>query len=138
MVGFDSESAESGDFLPVSPFLWVHTDPVLSKPAELYIPHYAIANTTEDKNKLVLLTKGHEENSFFKVNDQLELTILETTACIRATHFCSLCIATFIQKGSLPKLRYNMVSAQKVVSDNLVNIDICILYSMKCFQVCIC
>ena len=35
----------SDSFIPVSPFVWIHIDSLLAKPAELYIPHYVEMKT---------------------------------------------------------------------------------------------
>ena len=47
-------------FIPVSPFVWIHIDSLLAKPAELYIPHYVDISSEEDKKNLCLLNYERE------------------------------------------------------------------------------
>ena len=132
LTGFKCE----GSYEPVSPFVWVHTEPVLTKPAELYIPHYAIADSTEDKRKLCLLTRGDGENAEFKANkviDSKKVKILSAKLFkVSATHFCTICLAS---KESTK--RYHIVYATKKLDNgNTVHVDVCVLYSYHCMKVC--
>ena len=117
---------------PVSPFIWVHTDPALTKPAELYIPHFTVVDTDEDKMNLCLITRGHEQDATFKVNNTLEVQTFTSLVKIRATHFCTVCLASIPK----PKKRYHLVYATKEQPDGVLHIDISVLYSHYCLQVC--
>ena len=127
LTGFKCE----GPYEPVSPFVWVHTDPVLTKPAELYIPHYVMADTTEDKVKIYLLTRGYEENAIFKVNNDLKASISSSLVKISATHFCHNCLGS----TPVPKRKYHVVYGIKE-EDRTVHVDVCVAYSDHCSQVC--
>ena len=115
---------------PVSPFVWVHTDTELTKPAQLYIPHHVLLENDEDRKSLCLLTRG-DNQKMFKVNKDLSLKINETFAEISGTHFCSTCIAT---KRELNK-RYKVVLAKKRLECGVYKCDVCILYCIKDLEV---
>ena len=117
---------------PVSPFIWLHTDSALTKPAELDIPHFTVADTDEDKMNLCLITRGHEQDAAFKVNNILEVQTFTTFVKIRATHFCTVCLAS----TSKPKKRYLLVYATKEQPNGALHVDISVLYSHYCLQVC--
>ena len=127
LTGFKCE----GPYEPISPFVWVHTDPVLTKPAKLYIPHYVMADTTEDRVKIYLLTRGHEENAIFKVNNDLKASISSSLVKITATHFCTLCLGS----TCVPKRKYHIVYGTKE-EDRTVHVDVSIIYSLHCLEVC--
>ena len=117
-------------FEPVSPFVWIHTDKALLKPAELYISHYAKADTIEDKRKLCPLTRGHGENDVFKVNNTMDVDISETLVKATATHFCSICLA-----GKSVSKKYILLNAKRELDNGAIWTDICVLYSVTCLQV---
>ena len=126
----------SDSFIPVSPFVWINIDTVLSKPAELYIPHYVDVSSDEDKMKLCLLTseEDHSEEGevfAFTVNIEAHVNILPSVARIRAFNFCSLCIAA----KDPPCKRYYLLYAEKELGDGSLHVDICIMYSIRCLQV---
>ena len=120
-----------GPFEPVSPFVFIHIDPVLTKPATLYIPHYVMADTVEDKMKLYLLTKGHGEKDMFKVNNKLETNISPALVRTSGTHFCTVCLAS----TPVPKKRCHLLVATKQFESGSQNVDVCVLYSHNCLQV---
>ena len=117
--------------VPVSPFIWVHTDQVLSKPAELYIPHHALVDTVIDRTKVHLLTKGHNHTDIFRVNNQIETNIEENFAHLSASHFCLLCLMS----EPVPKKRYHLVYAKLELQNNIHHVDVCVLYTFKCLKV---
>ena len=127
-------------FIPVSPFVWIHTDSVLSKPAELYIPHYVNISSDEDKKKLNLLSTKcflstkESDKLIFTVNTEAEdsITFSQTFAIIHMTHFCSTCVAT---KDINTSKRYHLLYAKKEFEDGNLQLDICIMYSFRCYQV---
>ena len=120
-----------GSYEPVSPFVWVHTEPVLNKPAELYIPHYVMADTNDDKMKIHLLTRGHEDNAAFNVNNDLKTSISSTLVKISAPHFCHICLGS----TRVPKRKYHIVYGTKE-ENGTVHVDVCVAYSHYCSQVC--
>ena len=120
----------SDSFIPVSPFVWIHIDSLLLKPAELYIPHYVDVNSDEDMNNLCILnTKDNFE--VFMVDKVAQVSFSPTLARILTTHFCSLCVAT----KDIPRKRYILLYAEKEFDDGSLNVDICIMYSIRCLQV---
>ena len=117
-------------FIPVSPFVWIHIDSLLLKPAELYIPHFVNVNSDEDKMKLCLLnTKDNFE--VFTVDKLAQVSFSPMLSRILTTHFCSLCNAA----KTPPRKRYYLLYAEKEIEDGSLYVDICITYSVRCLQV---
>ena len=129
----------SDSLIPVSPFVYIHIDSVLAKPAELYIPHYVDVSSDGDKMKLCLLTTEanclHEDQSFmFTVNSTASVTFSPSLAKIYTYYFCWLCIAT--EDRTPPPKRYHLLIAEKELKDGSLNVDICIMYSIQlCIEV---
>ena len=127
-----------GDYIPVSPIVWIYIDGQLTKPAELYIPHHIDTMHEENiKEKLVLLT-AEDENPFnFQKNIDIQLTINPTMVKINTLHFCSNCVAKGNQCTELPN-RYLIVDAYKKdpVGGDLFA-DFAVIYQQpKCKKVC--
>ena len=116
-------------FIPVSPFVWIHIDSLLAKPAELYIPHY-VDSSDEDKMKLCLITTK-ENPDVFRTEKLPEVSFSPTLVRILTTHFCSLCAAA----ENPPRKRFYLLYAEKEIDDGSLYVDICILYSVRCLQV---
>ncbi len=116
--------------MPVSPFVWVHTDTELTKPAQLYISHHVLVENDEDKKNMCLLTRG-DSQTVFRVNRNLPLEINETYAKVSGRHFCSACFAT----DSVPKKRYQIILAKRGVKGDVHESVVCVLYSRKCLDV---
>ena len=111
-------------------------DSLLSKPAEVYIPHYVDVSSDEDKMKLCLLTseEDHSEEKelfTFTLNIEAHLSTLSSVARIRAFNFCLLCIAA----KDPPCKRYYLLYAEKELDDGSLRVDICIMYSIRCLKV---
>ena len=120
----------SDSFIPVSPFVWIHIDSLLAKPAELYIPHYVDGSSDEDKMKLYLLST--KENCQVFTTDKLaRVSFSPMLARILTTHFCSLCVAA----KNPPRKKYYLLYAEKDIGDGSLYVDICIMYSVRCLQV---
>ena len=117
-------------FIPVSPFVWIHIDSLLAKPAELYIPHYVDVSSDEDKMKLCLLTTK-ENFEVFTADKVAEVSFSQTLARILTTNFCSLCVAS----KHPPRKMYCLLYSEKEIDDGSLHVDICIMYSIKCLQV---
>ena len=123
-----------GSFNPVSPFIWIHTDSELLKPAKLYIPHY-IDTETSSNTKLFLLAKGHEENAVFKVIEDANVELFETVGCVDMRHFCVVCLAA-AENGNPPKVRYHALVVEKEdVTRSGKEIHLCLLYTLNCLKV---
>ena len=102
----------SDSFIPVSPFVWIHIDSLLAKPAELYIPHYVDVSSDEDKMKLCLLTTK-ENSQVFTTDKVAEASFSQTLARILTTHFCSLCVAA----KNPSRKKYYLLYAEKDIED---------------------
>ena len=74
-----------GSYEPVSPFVNICTKDKLSEPAQVHIPHYIDG---DDKENIVILVKGHRENSAFEVLENSKFQVNQTTACVEMEHFC--------------------------------------------------
>ena len=122
--------AEGASYEPVSPFVYIHTDAELAKPVQVHIPHYI---DSDDKENIVLLVKGQQEDSVFEVLEDSKYTINEATVCIEMRHFCVLCLAA-ARDGRPKRRRYQVLTAEKTIG-NIKELQICILYSMACLKV---
>ena len=110
---------------------------MLLKTAKLYIPHYINISCDEDKKKLCLLTSkvhSQEEEAFIFTESDIDVDYFETSARIATTHFCSVCIAS--KSDISQRKRYHLLFAEKVLEDGKIQLDVCIMYSLKnCIQV---
>ena len=93
-----SDKFKFGDYVPVTPIVWVHIDEKLLKPAELYFPHDIVISSETDLNKFSVLTaedKGHSSILKFyqKCHSPVEayLKFLPVFK-IECQHFCSNCV----------------------------------------------
>ena len=131
-----------GDFIPVSPIVWVYIDCQLIKPAELYIPHHIdVSNVKDPNSQLVLLTADEKsfirDNVFtFKQCHEHEVTIESTSVKIHGSHFCTNCIAVTKNKYKKIPKRYLIIQADKILDDGSLFVDFCLLYQQeKCKEV---
>ena len=128
-----------GDYVPVTPIVWVYIDQKLMKPAELYLPHHVNDNDSATKSKLTLLTASDE--SFPKLSFQVagEDFIMEVQSglCrIKCYHFCSNCVAINMTEDKMIRKIYMIAMAMKQ-EDNLLTYQFCIFPSqMACKKVC--
>ena len=117
-------------FIPVSPFVWINIDSLLSKPTELYIPHYVDVSSEEvNKNLCLLNTKDNFE--VFTADKVAQVSFSPTLTRVITTHFCSLCVAA----KTPPQKKHYLLYAEKDIADGSLYADICIMYSVKCLQV---
>ena len=124
---------EEGSFEPVSPFLWIHTDAILSKPVKLYMPHYI--DSDHENTKLVLLARGHEENAVFKVQNEVEVELSQTVALVSLSHFCVICLNN-AKDGNPPMQNIHVLVAEKNHPDGYQKeVHVCILYTRRCHKV---
>ena len=117
-----------GDYIPITPIVWVYINEKLMKPAELHLPHDI--NTSEmPKNPLVHLTASDqafmEEGQFhFTVSSGVKMEVAPEIIKTYCHHFCSHCIA--IEKNAYkttPK-RYMIAMAEKQ-EDDVTFLDFC-------------
>ena len=125
---------DEGPFEPVSPFLWIHTDAILSKPVKLYMPHYI--DNDHENIKLVLLARSHEENAVFKVQNEVEVELSQTVASVSLSHFCEFCLKIHAKNGNPPIQSLHVLVAEKNHPDGLEKkVHVCILYTRRCQKV---
>ena len=117
-------------FIPVSPFVWIHIDSLLAKPAELYIPLYVNVNSDEEEMKLCLISTK-ENTKVFTTDKLARVSFSPMLAKILNYHFCSLCVAV----KNPPRKMYYLLYAKKEIDDGSLHVDICILYSINCLKV---
>lgn len=134
---FSDKFKFEGDYIPVSPIVWMYINCQLIKPAELYLPHHIDVSNMEDTiNHLHLLTADDESfrNDIFtfKQNRDYQVTIESTLVKVVSIHFCSNCIGIERGKHSLIPKQYLIIRADKV-SDNghTLSVDYCIIYLQK-------
>ena len=122
-----------GDYIPVSPIVWIYIDSQLMKPAELYIPHHI--NTTKmperDINDNIFLLTAEDvlwDCLNFTQNSTINVEINSLFAKIATTHFCSNCIATNGEKyREIPK-RYSIARADKVDEEGTLIVEFIFIY----------
>ena len=120
------------EFEPVSPFVWVHTDAVLLKPVELYMPHYIDVENSKN-SQIVLLTRGHEKDAVFRKKTDTKFEIFKSACCVCMSHFCVICLAA-AKQGNPPKRRYHVMFVEKATGPNK-EVHLCLLYTLNCLKV---
>ena len=91
-----SDKFKFGDYVPVTPIVWVYIDQKLMKPAELYLPHHIDVADQITKNKLSLLTANDEEflkkgSLIFAPNNNSVMEVESALCKTYCHHFCSHC-----------------------------------------------
>ena len=126
-----SSKFKFGNYIPVTPIVWVYINQELIKPAELHLPHHVNAADSFTKSKLTLLTARnkffHENELHFTVDDD---SVLEVDFALCKTfldHFCSLCAG--IEKSSFKDIQKccRLAVAEKQESDMTFLFD-CIIF----------
>lgn len=110
-----SDKFNFGDYVPVTPIVWVYVDQKLLKPAELYLPHHLdIGKVT---NELVRLTATDDSKFQFQKCEMYQFDIEGTVFKLFSPHFCSNCIAVDADKyRKIPK-RYLIGKSFKEETD---------------------
>ena len=119
-----------GDYIPVSPIVWIYIDSQLMKPAELYIPHHIDTTKISERDNLFLLTAEdvHQDCLNFTQNSTINVEINSLFAKIATTHFCSNCIATNGKKyREIPK-KYSIARADKVDEEGTLIVEFIFIY----------
>ena len=134
-----SDRFEFGNYVPVTPIVWLYTDKELIKPAKLSQPHNIDINTIEEGQliHLVASDKTFMEDHYFQFipsNDEFKVKekIFETSC----HHFCSNCIAA--NKDNYRKIMkwYTIAMAQKEENDTTVKFHFCIFPAqVHCLEV---
>ena len=126
-----SDKFKFGDYVPVTPIVWVHIDQKLMKPVELYLPHHIDTNTMK-RSQLFPMTASDElfiktTNFLFIISECEEIEIEPELFKSYCYHFCSHCVA--VEKTDFEKIkkRYKLAIAQKQEKTQ-ISIDFCIFY----------
>ena len=120
-----------GDYIPVSPIVWIYIDSQLMKPAELYIPHHI--DTTKSGADVFLLTAEDyefEKSNYlgFIQNSNFRFSLDSTVVQITSSQFCSNCMATYgRQHREVPK-RYLIARADKKQPDGTLVVEFIFIY----------
>lgn len=134
-----SDKFKFGDYIPVTPIVWVYTDMKLIKPAELYLPHHIYIEQPETKSELVLLTaddKFDGDKLLFSVNNNLIMEVESTLCKMYCCHFCSSCAAVKKTSYNGFRKRYMLAVAKKQEDDKTLLVHFCIFPSQpKCAEV---
>ena len=119
-----------GEYIPVSPIVWIYIDSQLMKPAELYIPHHIDTTNMFERDNLFLLTAEDAlwDCLNFTQNSTIDVEINSSFAKIATTHFCFNCIATYGEKyREIPK-RYSIARADKVDEEGTLIVEFIFIY----------
>ena len=131
-----SDKFKFGDYVPVTPIVWVHIDRKLDKCAELYIPHDVVISSEDNLLQFTILTAHDDDCSdviSFQENymSQLQLASGLQIFKILSRHFCSNCVA--VQKRmykTIPR-RYLIARADKKNGSRELLVQFIFLYFQK-------
>ena len=125
-----SDKFQFGDYIPVTPIVWVYTDMKLIKPAELYLPHHIYIERPKTKSELVLLTANDKfdgDELLFSVSNNLIMEVVSTSLCkTYCHHFCSSCAAVKTASYNNIQKQYMLAVAKKHENDMTLLIHFCI------------
>ena len=134
-----SDKFKFGDYIPVTPIVWVYTDMKLIKPAELYLPHHIYIEQPETKSELVLLTaddKFDGDKLLFFVNNKHKMEVESTLCKTYCHHFCSSCVAVDEALYNGFQKHYMLAVAKKQKNDTTLLMHFCIFpLQLKCKKV---
>ena len=130
-----------GDYVPVTPIVWVHIDQKLHKCAELHIPHNIAISSEHDLHQFTVLT-ADDDDYFGEINFQhhspiiAQLNFLQVFKLERL-HFCSNCVAAHKRQYKIIAKRYLIAQAEKKNAENNdLIVEFIFLYQQKrCIKV---
>ena len=113
-----SDKFKFGDYVPVTPIVWVHIDQKLHKCAKLYLPHDIVISSEADLQKFTVLTADDDNQTSamdFYENYNLQVKIEPNSQIfeIKCPHFCTNCIAAKKRKYKAISRRYLIARADK-------------------------
>ena len=131
---FSDKFKFEGDYIPVSPIVWIYIDSQLMKPAELYIPHHI--DTTKSGADVFLLTAEDyefEKSNYlsFIQNSNFQFSLYSTVVQITSPHSCSNCIATYSRQYRKAPKRYLIARADKKQSDGTLVVEFIFIYQER-------
>ena len=89
-----SDKFKFGDYVPVTPIVWVYIDRKLEKQAKLYIPHGMCISNKADQDKFTLLTADNGDYTFHQQTDpKLKMDRGFKLFKIKSFNFCATCAA---------------------------------------------
>ena len=120
-----SDKFKFGDYVPVTPIVWVHIDGKLDKSAELYIPHDVAISSDINLPKFTVLTAHDDDCSdviSFQENYGLQA---ESTSGLQifkilSPHFCSNCVAVQKREYKPISRRYLIARADRKNGNELL------------------
>ena len=120
-----------GDYVPVTPIVWVHIDQKLHKCAELYLPHDIVISSEHDLHQFTVLTAGDDQSSVMKFHrSQVKIESHSKMFKIKSSHFCSNCIAVHKRQYKTIARRYLIARAEKKNKNN----DLIVEFIFLCQQ----
>ncbi|XP_019861244.1 PREDICTED: uncharacterized protein LOC109589631 [Amphimedon queenslandica] len=116
-----------GDYIPITPIVWVYIDQKLTKPAELYLPHNINIGTTT-KNLFVHLTASDqnflEKGKFLFTCSNVKMEVDSEMFKTYCDHFCSHCVAMEKNAYQGTQKHYMIAMAEKQ-QDETTFVDFC-------------
>ncbi|XP_019852218.1 PREDICTED: uncharacterized protein LOC109582069 [Amphimedon queenslandica] len=130
-----SDKFKFGDYVPVTPIVWVHIDRKLDKSAELYIPHDVIISSESNLQQFAILT-AHDDCSdviSFQKNymPQLQLESGFQIFKILSPHFCSNCVAVQNRVYQAISKRYLIARADKKIGSRKLLVQFIFLCQLQ-------
>ena len=132
-----SDKFNFGDYVPVTPIVWVHIDRKLDKCAELYIPHDVVISSSEANLQQFTILTAHDDDRSdiisFQENYKSQLQVASGLQIfnILSPHFCSNCVA--VQKRmykTIPR-RYLIARADKKIGSRELLVQFIFLCQQK-------
>ena len=120
-----SDKFKFGDYVPVTPIVWVHINQKLHKCAELYIPHNAVISSKNDLQQFTVLTADDDgEMNFHRHHSQIKAQSNSLQVFkIECLHFCSNCVAAHKRQYKTIAKQYLIARAEKKNKNNDVIVE---------------
>lgn len=129
-VCFCNTKLKFGDYVPVTPIVWVYSNRPLTKPIEIYLPHHIDTLAVHDlKDNFSLLTADNESCQFLKSKDMNEVCIVKSSKTLRVLatnsvgHYVCAC-----DKSRFLKRRFLMGLAEKREAPDVLVVEVCFIY----------
>ncbi|XP_019854570.1 PREDICTED: uncharacterized protein LOC109583595 isoform X2 [Amphimedon queenslandica] len=116
---FFSDKFKFGNYVPVTPIVWVYINQKLHKCAELYVTHDTDISSEADLCQFTILTADDNSHSgtfefYQKQNSILQAhSGFEQVFKIQCSHFCSNCVAVHKRQYKAISKRYLIARAEK-------------------------
>lgn len=125
-----------GDYVPVTPIVWIYIDQKLHKLAELYFPHDIIISSEADSHQLTVLKANDNECSstiIFQQNNNTKVMVEPDSQIFKidCLHFCSNCVAIHKKKYKSIARQYLLARAEKRMGTKELLIEFIFLCQQK-------